>query len=94
MSDAMQVAHQNRKNHIKAIAQKEAEIEELREMIADLDSFIEFGNSLLGKPTTAAATPEPQTARKTSQPAPNGDQGWNTGDANEGIANVLAKRAG
>ena len=49
MSDAMQVADQNRKNYKKAIAQKEAEIAELREMIVDLDNFIEFGNSLLGK---------------------------------------------
>lgn len=92
MSDAMQVAHQNRKNHTKAIAQKEAEIAELREMIADLDSFIEFGNSLLGRP--AAATPEATGPRRVSQPAPQDKQDWNSGDADEGIANVLSKRAG
>ncbi len=92
MSDAMQVAHQNRKEHLKAISQKEAEIAELREMIADLDSFIEFGNSLLGKPAAPAA--ETPTARVKSQPAPDAEQNWNSGDVNKGITNVLTKRAG
>ena len=92
MSDAMQVAHQNRKEHLKAITQKEAEIAELREMIADLESFIEFGNSLLGKETTAA--PDAMPTRPKSQPAPEAEQAWNTGDVDSGIANVLSKRAG
>ncbi len=92
MSDAMQVAHQNRKDYRKAIAAKEAEIAELQEMIADLDSFIEFGNSLLGKgevvtaPTATPVAKEPTPERVKSE--------WNTGDANDGIASVLSKRAG
>lgn len=92
MSDAMQVAQQNRKEHLKAIAQKEAEIAELRETIADLESFIEFGNSLLGK--EPKVTTEVMPARPKSQPAPEADQGWNSGDVDSGIANVLSKRAG
>ena len=92
MSDAMQVAKQNRKDHVKAIAQKEAEIAELREAIADLDSFIEFGNSLLGQ--DAPAQPQAPAQRKVSKPAPQDEQAWNSGDANAGIASVLSKRAG
>lgn len=92
MSDAMQVAHQNRKSHTKAIAQKEAEIAELREMIADLDSFIEFGNSLLGQ--APAPVEEAKGPRKVSQPTSQVEQNWNSGDADAGIASVLSKRAG
>lgn len=92
MSDAMQVAHQNRKDHKRAIAQKEAEIAELREMITDLDSFIEFGNSLLGGEATMPIEDQVATV-KNAAPMESG-QNWNSGDVHDGIADVLKKRAG
>lgn len=57
MSDAMQVAQQRRDGYLKAIAQKETEIAELKEHLEDLDNFLEFGQSLLGNDPAAAAAP-------------------------------------
>ena len=68
MSDAMQIAHQRRKDYRDSIAQKEAEIAELHELIADLDSFIEFGDSLMGKQTQKPA--EPAKPSITAAPKP------------------------
>ena len=48
MADAIKVAQSRRDEYKEDIAKKEAEIEELKELISDLDSFIEFGEALVG----------------------------------------------
>jgi hypothetical protein len=71
MSDAMQVAQQRRAGYQKAIAQKESEIAELRELMEDLDNFLEFGQSLLGKdPAASIAQPQPARPAAPNQPKP------------------------
>lgn len=67
MSDAMQVAQQRREGYLKAIAQKETEIAELKEHLEDLDNFLEFGQSLLGNTPAADAKPAARTV--VSRPA-------------------------
>ncbi|MGR3513212.1 MAG: hypothetical protein ACU0GG_10635 [Paracoccaceae bacterium] len=47
MTDAVKVAQNRRDEYKKDIATKEAEIAELKELIGDLDSFIEFGEALV-----------------------------------------------
>ena len=66
MAEAVQVAHQRRKDYQASILKKKSEIEELEELIGDLDSFIEFGESLTGKETvTVKAVSRPVTPEKT-----------------------------
>lgn len=105
MSDAMQIARQRRKEHEEAIAKREREIEELREMIADLDSFIDFGQELINGPVvqrTPSRPIEPQQVKpvepqlKEVQRPENrnedGDNEWSSDDPGKSIANVLAAR--
>lgn len=105
MSDAMQVAQQRRAGYQKAIAQKESEIAELREFMEDLDNFLEFGQSLLGKdpaeavrPVSRPVTPaQPQHAQQNKAEDPKADPDDEWGDdeqPKESIARVLASRAG
>lgn len=109
MSDAMQVAQQRRDGYLKAIAQKETEIAELKESLEDLDNFLEFGQSLLGNTPAAAATPtartvvsrpavsrpvEPPKAEEKKPEAKADDDEWGSDEApKESIARVLASRA-
>ena len=94
MTDAMQIASQRKKSYLSAIAKKESEIAEMKELIADLDSFMEFGQALLGK--------EPDTAREVSRPvavdAPRADdeeEGWDSDDEpQQQIARVVSQRMG
>ena len=62
MADALKVAQNRREEYKKDIAKKEAEIEELKELISDLDSFIEFGEALISDgdeaPADSNATPD------------------------------------
>ncbi|MEM9971011.1 MAG: hypothetical protein AAF762_07915 [Pseudomonadota bacterium] len=62
MADALKVAQNRRDEYKKEIAKKEAEIEELKELLSDLDSFIEFGEALVNdgdeKPAETASTPD------------------------------------
>jgi hypothetical protein len=70
MSDAMQIARQRIKDHEDSIARKEREIEDLREMIGDLERFLEFGQELIGGSAQATARPvshQPQPVRPTTQ---------------------------
>ena len=76
MADAIHVAQQRRENYKRAISEKEQEIEELKELMADLDNFIEFGQALLSddghKPNAVSqdAAPKPvQEAPKVVKPA-------------------------
>ncbi len=60
MADALQVANQRRQDYKDAIAKKETEIAELRELITELNEFIEFGDALVaGGPATSPAHSEP-----------------------------------
>lgn len=109
MSDAMQVAQQRRDGYLKAIAQKETEITELKESLEDLDNFLEFGQSLLGNTPAAAATPtartvvsrpavsrpiQPAKAEDKKDEAKADDDEWGSDEApKESIARVLASRA-
>ena len=97
MSDAMQVAHQRRKDYKASIAKKEAEIEELNELVADLDSFMEFGEALMGnEPVTAArevSKPVVQVTKPIPDPDPEDEWAENDGETN-GIARVLSQRTG
>ena len=106
MSDAMQVAQQRRAGYQKAIAQKESEIAELREFMEDLDNFLEFGQSLLGKdpaesvrPVSRPVTPaQPQQQvhqnKAEDQKADPEDEWGDEEQPKESIARVLASRAG
>lgn len=65
MADAIKVAQTRRDDYKKDIAKKEAEIEELKELISDLDSFIEFGEALVsdddGEKPDSEASAKPNT---------------------------------
>ncbi len=70
MADPIKVAQSRRDSYKKDIETKEAEIEELKELISDLDSFIEFGEALINeggedKPVDGKSTP-----KVVSKPAP------------------------
>ena len=56
MADALKVAQSRREEYKKEIAKKEAEIEELKELLSDLDSFIEFGEALIGEDSSSENT--------------------------------------
>lgn len=97
MSDAMQVAQQRKNEYTKAIAKKEEEIAELKEMIADLDSFMEFGKELLGsQPEKAKVVSRPVVSKPAPQAAParDPDDEWGSDDPKQSIARVLSQRAG
>lgn len=61
MADPIKIAQSRREEYKKDIAKKEAEIEELKELISDLDSFIEFGEALIsdGDETASENTATP-----------------------------------
>lgn len=65
MADALKVAQNRREEYKKEISKKEAEIEELKELISDLDSFIEFGEALISDdgPSENSATPNRVTSK-------------------------------
>lgn len=104
MSDPMQVAKQRQKEYSTAIAKKQAEIDEMKEYIVDLENFIEFGASLLE--TTTQAPRETQAPRDAigdkivSKASPDlkksrdADDEWNTDALNKKLDRVLPTRAG
>ena len=104
MNDAMQIARQRRKEHEQAIAKREREIEDLREMIADLDSFLEFGQELMGGAETQQQKPQArpiesdQVQVKPAEPqlkevqAASPEEVWESDAPMKGISNVLAAR--
>lgn len=71
MADPMTIAQSRREEYKKDIAKKEAEIEELKELISDLDSFIEFGEALIGDGPADTKTEEKPSEAKTSDAKPN-----------------------
>lgn len=106
MADPMKVAQTRREDYKKDIAKKEAEIEELKELISDLDSFIEFGEALINdtpaetKPeekavSTAAPEAKPVETPQSQQPrivkSRQPNDDWDEG-SESGIARVLAAR--
>lgn len=105
MSDAMQVAKQRHKEYEASVAKKEAEIEELNELIADLESFMEFGDALIGKTPAAAPAKKTVVSRpvvQVSKPVAEPKNEWDNDDdkandkddANDGISRVLSQRIG
>ncbi|MEM6385677.1 MAG: hypothetical protein AAF718_05515 [Pseudomonadota bacterium] len=73
MADAIKVAQNRREEYKKDISKKEAEIEELKELISDLDSFIEFGEALVSDddvPTDAASKTKTETTPDRVQSKP------------------------
>ncbi|MCG6884960.1 MAG: hypothetical protein LJE62_14515 [Silicimonas sp.] len=100
MADAIKVAQQRREDYKKAISEKEKEIEELKEMIADLDSFIEFGEALVndgGAKMPEApkdAAPKPVQQQPTVVKSVDPDDEWGNENEQQGIARVLAARNG
>ena len=95
MSDAMQIAHKRRKDYSAEIAKKEAEIAELHELIADLDSFIEFGEALVGnQPADTAGEPARPAAVQTSHEDDDEEVNWDTAEPQQHIARVISQRVG
>lgn len=97
MSDAMQIAQQRLKNYTKSIVAKENEITELKELIGDLESFIEFGEALVSNGMADAPTTERQVSRpvlQTQDKPGDSDEEWGDDDEENGIAKVLAARTG
>jgi Asp-tRNA(Asn)/Glu-tRNA(Gln) amidotransferase C subunit len=47
MKDAMDIARQMQQQHIDKIARLEIEIEALRERVSELETFLEFGETLI-----------------------------------------------
>jgi len=77
MSDVMKIATERKSELEKMIGELESEISEIREEMATLDDFLEFGASLMGdesKPSAPAAKPSaPQT--KEAAPAAKSEAG-------------------
>ena len=107
MSDALQIAKQRLGEYRMAISKKENEIVELKEMVEDLDNFIEFGQALVGKDEE----PKDEKVRQVvvSRPSPQGltnstdapandeeDDDWNTDaeEAKPSVARVVSQRVG
>ena len=100
MADALQIANQRRQNYKDAIAQKEAEIAELRNLISELDDFIEFGDALVSNGPSAKpaqsepdavgpVTPKETEARSDDKPAP-----MSAADNRQNLARVISRRTG
>lgn len=102
MTDAMQIAKQRHTDYQASVAKKEAEIEELNELIADLESFMEFGDALMGKdpapaPTKKAVVSRPvvQVTKQKAEPENEWDNADEKKEADtDGIARVLSQRTG
>ena len=58
MADALEVANKRRQDYKEAISKKEAEIAELRELITELNEFIEFGDALVASGPVDSASVE------------------------------------
>jgi hypothetical protein len=93
----MQVAKQRQKEYTTAIAKKQAEIDEMKEYIEDLENFIEFGASLLSTtqmPKDAIGdkvVPKDSVDKKKASDA---DDEWNSDALNKKMERVLPTRAG
>ena len=85
MSDAMQVAQQRRTDYKNAIAKKQQEIAELTELVADLDSFIDFGEALLAeKLEMPEEVSRPALVSQISE--------WDSDEAHVAAAQIQSKR--
>lgn len=100
MSDAMQVAKQRHKEYRTSVKAKEAEIEELHELIAELESFMEFGEALIGKeketePSKRAVVSRPVVEVNKQMVDPENEWAKDDDDKdNDGISRVLSQRTG
>lgn len=103
MTDAVAVAKARREDYQNAITDKEAEIAELKELVGDLDSFIEFGEALVtdadGAVETKSEEPSVELKEVPNTPVtPKIDNDhepvseWDTVENSQGIASVLETR--
>ncbi len=61
MKDAMQIARQRRQEHIDEIARLENEIENLQDRIGELETFLEFGETLIDGNTADSMSASDET---------------------------------
>lgn len=99
MTDALEVAKARKAEYKAEIAKKKSEIEELEEMIGDLDSFVEFGQELIGgqpKIVTPKSKPSPQIKEAPNAPAAKAvpSDEWSEENATDSISRVLSARQG
>ena len=100
MSDAVQVAYQRRKDYKASISTKEREIEELEELVKDLDSFIEFGEALVGgggKETVkvmAVSRPTPATVSAADDVDPADEWATDEDEDKDPVSRVISQRVG
>ena len=89
MSDVLKIAQQRRKVYEAAIAEKERELEELREIINDLDTFLDFGETLIGsgEPETAEV-PQPD-----AEDPHDADEDWDVPANQNSLSRVLSSRS-
>lgn len=61
MKDAMEIARQRRQDHIDEIARLEREIEKLQDKIGELETFLNFGETLINDGDAEASLASPET---------------------------------
>lgn len=59
MKDAMEIARQRRQDHIDEIGRLEREIESLQDRIGELETFLEFGETLIDDSNTGTGATSP-----------------------------------
>ena len=95
MSDAVQVAYQRRKDYKASISTKE-----LEELVKDRDSFIEFGEALVGgggKETvkvTAVSRPTPATVSAADEVDPADEWATDEDEDKDPVSRVISQRVG
>ncbi len=99
MTDALDIAKRRKSEYQAEITKKKAEIVELEEMIGDLESFVEFGQELIGRPAKAAepkTKPTSQIKEVVATPAEKAKpkDEWAEDSTDSSIARVLSARQG
>ena len=94
MSDAMQIAAQRRKGYLNAIAKKEAEIAEMNELIADLDSFIEFGEALVGNQSEPLREVSRPVEVKQADAEDDDANEWDEDEPQQSLERIISQRVG
>ena len=93
MSDAMQIAQQRQKEYASMIAKKQTEIDELKEHIEDLENFIEFGASLVGKPAAKANGNQKVTSQPVKPTLNDEGKEWDSNDVKAAVARAMPTRS-
>ena len=64
MKDAMEIARQRRQDHVDEIERLEREIEALQDKIGELDTFLDFGETLIGGGDAKQSSKAPEKAEE------------------------------